>query len=138
MRKRFAPVVALATGALALTGAAAGGTHATMRFTATLNAGQEVPHPVGTKAGASGKFTATVTGTASYSAWYELVPATSVPIKLKVSPGNKVSASVKVNGTNVTLTFKNLTRKTNFTKTLTMAAPDVSSAEWIAEAPARP
>ena len=54
MRKRFAPVVALATGALALTGAAAGGTHATMRFTATLNAGQEVPHPVGTKAGASG------------------------------------------------------------------------------------
>jgi len=63
VRKRFAPVVALATGALALTGAAAGGTHATMRFTATLNAGQEVPHPVGTKAGASGKFTATVTGT---------------------------------------------------------------------------
>jgi Peptidase A4 family len=42
---------------------------------------------------------------------------------------------VKVNGTNVTLTFENLTRKTSFTKTLTMAAPDVSSAEWIAEAP---
>ena len=77
----------------------------------------------------------TATGAASYSAWYELVPATSVPLKLKVSPGNKVSASVKVNGTNVTLTFKNLTRKTSFTKTLTMAAPDVSSAEWIAEAP---
>jgi hypothetical protein len=75
------------------------------------------------------------TGTASYSAWYELVPATSVPIKLKVAAGNKVSASVKLNGTNVTLTFKNLTRKTSFTKTLTMAAPDVSSAEWIAEAP---
>jgi hypothetical protein len=74
-------------------------------------------------------------GTASYSAWYELVPAASVPIKLKVSPGNKVSASVQVNGTNVTLTFKNLTRKTSFTKTLTMAAPDASSAEWIAEAP---
>ena len=38
-------------------------------------------------------------------------------------------------GQKVTLTFKNLTRKTSFTKTLTMAAPDVSSAEWIAEAP---
>jgi Peptidase A4 family len=74
-------------------------------------------------------------GTASYSAWYELVPASSVPIKLKIAAGNKVWASVKVNGTNVTLTFKNLTRNTSFTKTLTMAAPDVSSAEWIAEAP---
>ena len=77
----------------------------------------------------------TATGTASYSAWYELVPAASVPIKLRLSAGNKVWASVKVNGTNVTLTVKNLTRKTSFTKTLTMAAPDVSSAEWIAEAP---
>jgi transposase len=35
----------------------------------------------------------------------------------------------------VTVTIKNLTRKTSFTKNLTMAAPDVSSAEWIAEAP---
>jgi len=42
---------------------------------------------------------------------------------------------VNVNGTKVTLTFKNLTRNTSFAKTLTMAAPDVSSAEWIAEAP---
>ena len=64
MRKTFAPVVVLATAALALTGAAAGGTHATkLNFAATLNARQEVPHPVGTKAGAAGKFTATVTGT---------------------------------------------------------------------------
>src|SRR5439155_6992660 len=77
----------------------------------------------------------TATGAASYSAWYELVPATSVPIKLKLAAGNKVWASVKVNGSNVTLTIKNLTRKTSFAKTLTMAAPDVSSAEWIAEAP---
>src|ERR1700733_10703350 len=28
------------------------------------------------------------TGTASYSAWYELVPAGSVPVKLKVYAGN--------------------------------------------------
>ncbi len=74
-------------------------------------------------------------GIASYSAWYELVPAGSVRIKLKVSAGNEISASVKVNGTKVTIQFKNLTRKTSFAKTLTMAAPDVSSAEWIAEAP---
>jgi hypothetical protein len=74
-------------------------------------------------------------GTPSYSAWYELVPAGSVPIKLKISAGNKLWASVKVNGTKVTVQVKNLTRKTSFTKILTMAAPDVSSAEWIAEAP---
>ena len=76
-----------------------------------------------------------VYGTPSYSAWYELVPAASVPIKLKVTPGNKLWASVTVNGTKVTLTLKNLTRKTSFAKTLTMASPDVTSAEWIAEAP---
>jgi len=74
-------------------------------------------------------------GTASYSAWYELVPAGSVPVNLKVYAGNKLSAFVKVNGSKVTVQIKNLTRNTSFTKVLTMAAPDVSSAEWIAEAP---
>jgi hypothetical protein len=77
----------------------------------------------------------TANGTASYSAWYELVPAASVPIKLELAAGNKVWASVQVSGSTVTVTIKNLTRRTSFTKTLTMAAPDVSSAEWIAEAP---
>jgi hypothetical protein len=67
--------------------------------------------------------------------WYELLPAASVPIKLKVFPGNAITASVKVNGTKVTLQIKNLTRKTTFTKTLRMSAPDLSSAEWVAEAP---
>ena len=72
---------------------------------------------------------------AKYSMWYELVPAASMPIRFKVFPGNSLVASVKVNGTQVTLQIRNLTRKTNFTKTLSMAEPDVSSAEWIAEAP---
>ena len=35
----------------------------TQIFTAVLNVGQEVPHPTGTKVGASGKFTATLSGT---------------------------------------------------------------------------
>ena len=34
-----------------------------VKFTAALNVGQEVPHPKGTKVGAAGRFTATVTGT---------------------------------------------------------------------------
>jgi hypothetical protein len=79
--------------------------------------------------------TCTTAGKAKYSMWYELVPAASVPIKFKVFPGNALTASVKVDGTRVTLQIRNLTRRTNFTKALSMAAPDVSSAEWIAEAP---
>jgi hypothetical protein len=74
-------------------------------------------------------------GTATYSVWYELVPAASVPTKLKLYPGNTVSATVTVSGSSVTLKLANLTRKTSFTKKLTMATPDVTSAEWVAEAP---
>jgi hypothetical protein len=75
-------------------------------------------------------------GRASYTVWYELVPAASVPVKLKVFPGNSVYASVTVSGHSVTVQLRNLTRNTVFTKRLVMPTePDVSSAEWIAEAP---
>jgi len=61
--KTLAPIAALAVVAFTLAGAASGARHmSTMSFAATLNAGQETPHPTGTKAGAAGKFTATVTG----------------------------------------------------------------------------
>ena len=64
MRKQLAaPVVALVV-ALTLTAVATGSTHKTkMNFTAVLNVGQEVPHPIGTKVGAAGKFTVSVSGT---------------------------------------------------------------------------
>jgi hypothetical protein len=71
-----------------------------------------------------------------YSVWYELVPAASVPVKLKLAAGDTVSATVVVDGTRVTVRIRNVTRGTVFTKRLTLAAPDVSSAEWVAEAPA--
>jgi hypothetical protein len=77
----------------------------------------------------------TASGRATYGVWYELVPEASVPVKLKVFPGNRISANVTVNGQLVIVNLKNLTRKTSFTKRLFMSAPDVSSAEWIAEAP---
>lgn len=65
MRKTLVPLVALGVLALTLSAGASGGTHAkTMKFSAALNAGQERPHSTGTKSGASGHFTATVTGTA--------------------------------------------------------------------------
>jgi hypothetical protein len=78
----------------------------------------------------------TATGKPNYSVWYELVPAASVPIKLKLAAGDTISAVVLVNGSSVTVRVRNLTRRTVATKRLTMStAPDVSSAEWVAEAP---
>jgi hypothetical protein len=74
--------------------------------------------------------------TPRYSAWWEIVPAAAVRVPLKINPGDRVNAAVLVNGQKVTMSLKNLTRKTRFSKTLTVAQElDVSSAEWIAEAP---
>jgi len=73
--------------------------------------------------------------TARHSVWYELVPAEPVQLKLKIRAGDRISAIVTVSGQTVSLRLRNLTRKTIFTRKLTMDAPDVSSAEWIAEAP---
>ena len=75
------------------------------------------------------------TGTASYFAWYELVPAAPVKVGLAVHPGDAMTGRVTVDGTSVTVTVTDHTTGDSFTKTLTMNNPDVSSAEWIAEAP---
>ena len=74
-------------------------------------------------------------GKATYYAWYELVPAASVTLKLKIFPGDKITSTVLINGTDVLVQVKNRTRHTFFSKHLQMATPDLSSAEWIAEAP---
>jgi hypothetical protein len=74
-------------------------------------------------------------GKATYYAWYELVPATSVTLKLKIFPGDKITSTVLVKGTDVLVQVKNRTRHTVFTKHLQMPSPDLTSAEWIAEAP---
>jgi Peptidase A4 family len=76
------------------------------------------------------------TGSPSYYAWYELVPANSVTTKLVVHPGDTITTSVNVlGGTTIELQLKNRTRHTSFTTKLPYAAPDLTSAEWIAEAP---
>jgi Peptidase A4 family len=77
----------------------------------------------------------TSSGRSSYWAWYELVPADLVRLKLKVRAGDKVSASVTVSGTRVKLTLRNRTTKKSYSATKHMSSPDVSSAEWILEAP---
>jgi hypothetical protein len=64
VRKKLVSLVALGVTALILSAVASGGTHATkMNFTAVLSGGQEIPKPVGVPSGATGKFTASVTGT---------------------------------------------------------------------------
>jgi hypothetical protein len=74
-------------------------------------------------------------GTASYYAWYELVPSAPVKVSMAVHPGDHITSKVTVNGTNVTVSLNNQTTGGSFTKTLQMSNPDTSSAEWIAEAP---
>ena len=71
----------------------------------------------------------------TYSMWYELYPAPSMPIQLEILPGDAITASVAVVGKTVTLKIANETRGTSFAKKVRMAAPDLSSAEWVAEAP---
>jgi hypothetical protein len=70
-----------------------------------------------------------------FYAWYELVPAPSVRLGLKVGGGDTITTSVNVNGTDVLVQIKDRSRKTSFTRHLHMDAPDLSSAEWITEAP---
>ena len=77
----------------------------------------------------------TDSGQPSYFAWFEIVPAPSIRVNLKIHPGDTITTAVLVNGTSVLVQVKDRTRDVSFTKRITVANPDVSSAEWIAEAP---
>jgi hypothetical protein len=63
--KRQMSILAIVSAALALVSVslAQGATPRPLKFKAALNVGQEVPHPKGTRVGASGRFTARLTGT---------------------------------------------------------------------------
>jgi hypothetical protein len=69
------------------------------------------------------------------SAWYELVPAPSKTIRFAVQPGDAIHASVTVTGHQVVLELVNLTQHHTFRKSVYAPSIDVSSAEWIVEAP---
>jgi hypothetical protein len=81
------------------------------------------------------EFDCTASGHVLSNAWYELVPANSNTLAMKVKPGDLMSAAVLDDGSYVTLTISNLTRHKTFRKTLLPSALDLSSAEWILEAP---
>ena len=74
-------------------------------------------------------------GTASYSAWYEIIPAPPVRVKLAVRPGDTISAAVTITGKTVAMRLRNVTLHTVVNKKVKLSRPDLTSAEWIAEAP---
>jgi hypothetical protein len=75
-------------------------------------------------------------GHARHRAWWQLAPGPRVAIPLRVAPGDRITGAVLVVGRRVTVTLKNRTRGTRFTRTVTAArTPDVGSAEWIVETP---
>ncbi len=77
----------------------------------------------------------TASGQVDSTAWFELVPAASKPISMKVSPGDVIAAAVAVNGHTVTVALDDITAHHTFLRTLHVRAVDVTSAEWILEAP---
>ena len=76
-------------------------------------------------------------GRPDYYAWYELVPAAAVQLAIKIEPGNTVTVSVNAidGATTMELQIINRSLGVRVTKLLPVASPDLSSAEWIAEAP---
>ena len=76
-------------------------------------------------------------GRPDYYAWFELWPASVVILdRFDVEPGDKLAGTVSVDGTSVRVILQDITTGALYTNTVTMHAPDLSSAEWIAEAPA--
>jgi hypothetical protein len=76
-------------------------------------------------------------GSPKHNAWYEVVPAAPVEFNLPVSAGDHMSARVSVDGHNVTMSMKNDTTGQSASKTLQADTIDLSSGEWIAEAPSQ-
>jgi hypothetical protein len=78
------------------------------------------------------------TGAASYSAWWELVPAPSLTISnMTVEPGDHMHASLSevVPDSNVwTITLQDVTRGESFTQTVPYTSTH-ATAEWIEETP---
>jgi hypothetical protein len=77
------------------------------------------------------------TGQASYSAWWELVPAPSISISMTVQPGDHMHASVAelVPDSYVwTITLQDVTRNETFTQLVPYPSTHLT-AEWIEETP---
>lgn len=70
-------------------------------------------------------------------AWYELVPQPSHKIGLQIHPGDWINANVQSSGGAVVLSIQDQTTHHRFRKTFHPSGVDVTSAEWILEAPSQ-
>ncbi len=76
----------------------------------------------------------------AYSAWYQVVPGRAVDLELTVRPNDVITASVNVldGGGAILFQLKNRTLGTVATTQVALTRPpDLSSADWIVEAPTR-
>jgi hypothetical protein len=77
----------------------------------------------------------TASGHTVSTAWYELVPAPSTGIRMTVHPGDLMAGRVSVAGNSVTVALTDRTRHKAFIKTMPASSLDLTSADWIVEAP---
>ncbi len=77
----------------------------------------------------------TAAGRPVYSSWMELLPADAQQLPLAISPGDEIVASVTVIGRDATLRLSDLTTRRHYSRTRRLSHVDVSSADWIVEAP---
>jgi Peptidase A4 family len=77
----------------------------------------------------------TTSGQASYGAWYELAPKPPIHIRIPITPGDLVSAAVTMSGVSASFRLVDQSNGRVFAKRRAAPAPDLSSAEWITEAP---
>jgi len=76
-------------------------------------------------------------GNATYSAWYELIPAPSLTVSMTVRPGDLIHADIHevVTGSHVwSITMNNRTNGQSFSTTVPYSSTR-GSAEWILETP---
>jgi hypothetical protein len=74
-------------------------------------------------------------GTASYSAWWEIIPETSTPVSLAVAPGNTVQVNIKQTAPGQwSIVIHNVSTGKSFSTTTTYSST-MDTAEWIEETP---
>lgn len=75
-------------------------------------------------------------GTASYNAWYEIIPEPETAVSMPVAPGDLIQASIVQGSTpgTWTITMNDLTNANSFTENLDYPST-MDTAEWIEEAP---
>jgi hypothetical protein len=74
-------------------------------------------------------------GKRSYYAWYELIPAPSTQVALKVAPGNKITVSLKQSSPGLwSIVIRNVSTGKSWS-TSTPYPSTMATAEWIEETP---